>query len=154
MKKFLLGLVLMLALFTVGCEKVEEGNYKEGTYLGVVDTVDGRTGAKYVTTALVNVDEKGLIENVFIDVTYTTKDGVNTTKKVLGDAYGMAKEEGQLEWFEQAKAIEDKVVAEQGLEWLTYTDEAKTETDTISGVTITVDKYHAAILDALTQAKK
>lgn len=153
MKKFLLGLVLMLALFTVGCEKVEDGKYKEGTYLGVKETTD-YTGKKFVTTALVNVDDKGLIENVYIDVTYTTKDGVNTTKKVLGDAYGMAKEEGQLEWFEQANAIEDKVVAEQGLEWLTYTDEAKTKTDTISGVTISVDSYHAALLDALTQAKK
>ena len=153
MKKFLLGLVLMLALFTVGCQKVEDGKYKEGTYLGVKETVD-RTGKKFVTTALVNVDDKGLIENVYIDVTYTTKDGVNTTKKVLGDAYGMAKEEGQLEWFEQAEAIEDKVVAEQGLEWLTYTDEAKTKTDTISGVTISVDAYVAALQDALRQAKK
>lgn len=152
MKKFLLGFVLMLALFTVGCEKVDEGKYKEGTYLGVKDTVD-YTGAKFVTTALVNVDDKGLISNVYIDVTYN-KDGVNTTKKVLGDAYGMAKEEGQLEWFEQANAIEDKVVAEQGLEWLTYTDEAKTKTDTISGVTISVDSYVAALQDALTQAKK
>lgn len=159
MKKSLLVLFLMLTLFAVGCEKVNEGKYKEGTYLGVKDTVD-YSGNKFVTTALVNVDASGKISNVFVDVTYN-KDGVNTTKKVLGDAYGMKETsknqgviEGGAEWYEQIKVIEDKVVSEQGIDWLTFKEDEKTKTDAVSGVTISVTDYHAAISNALEQAKK
>jgi major membrane immunogen (membrane-anchored lipoprotein) len=159
MKKVLLGFILLMALFVVGCEKVEDGKYVEGTYLGVKDTVD-RNGDKFVTTALVNVDDKGMISNVFIDVTYN-KDGVNTTKKILGDAYGMKATsanigviEGGAEWYEQVLVIENKVVSEQGIEWLTFKSEDPTKTDAVSGVTITVTDYHAALVNALEQAKK
>jgi major membrane immunogen (membrane-anchored lipoprotein) len=160
MKKVLLGFILLMALFVVGCEKVDEGKYVEGTYLGVKDTVD-RNGEKFVTTALVNVDDKGMITNVFIDVTYTTSEGVNTTKKVLGDAYGMKATsanigviEGGAEWYEQVEVIENKVVSEQGIEWFTFKEDAPTKTDAVSGVTITVTDYHAALVNALEQAKK
>jgi major membrane immunogen (membrane-anchored lipoprotein) len=157
MKKLLLGLVMMLAFVTVGCT-AETGDYKEGTYLGSHQY--SSYGKNYVTTALVYVDDAGLIQTVYLDATYF-KDEVYTTKKVLGDAYGMKETsaeigviEGGAEWYEQVKVLEDKVVAEQGLEWLTYSDEINTKTDAVSGVTITVDSYAAAIKNALEQAKK
>lgn len=162
MKKLFLGLVLVTLLFTVGCEKVEtEGKYTKGTYLGVQDTVDYNSGESFVTTALVNVDKEGMISNVFIDVTYKTSEGVNTTKKVLGDDYGMKATsanigviEGGAEWYEQVKVLEDKVVSEQGLEWFTFKQDEPSKTDAVSGVTITVTDYHAALTNALEQAKK
>lgn len=160
MKKFLTLCLVMAGLFVItGCEKVEEkGNYKEGTYFG---SYQYESYGNYVTTAVVYVDSNGVIKSVYLDSTYN-KDGVNTTKKTLGDAYGMKETSanignipGGAEWYEQAKKIEDKVVSEQGLDWVKWSDDAKTklDVDTISGVTITADSYIRAIDSALSQAK-
>lgn len=156
MKKLLCLLALISVVCVVGCEKVEEkGAYKEGTYFGY--NVEESHGEKYVSTAVIYVGENGKIENVFIDSTYT-KDGVNTTKKVLGDDYGMKSTsanmgniEGGAEWYEQIKVLEGKVVAEQGIDWLVLNDSNKT--DAVSGVTITVDGYQKALANALKNAK-
>ena len=160
MKKFLTLCLVMAGLFVItGCEKVEEkGNYKEGTYFG---SYQYESYGNYVTTAVVYVDSNGMIKSVYLDSTYN-KDGVNTTKKTLGDAYGMKETSanmgnipGGAEWYEQAKSIEDKVIAEQGTSWVRWSDDAKTklDVDTISGVTITADSYIKAIDSALSQAK-
>src|SRR5574344_1629459 len=87
MKKFLPILAFAL-ICLVGCTKVNEvtGNYKEGTYFGAKEYES--YGVKYVTTATIYVGSDGMIKTCFIDSTYT-KDSVNTTKKTLGDAYGM-----------------------------------------------------------------
>jgi major membrane immunogen (membrane-anchored lipoprotein) len=159
MKRYLNVLLVLLVVFVLtGCEKVNEGKYKEGTYFGSYQYES--YGKKYVTTAVVYIDDAGLIKSVFIDSTYFKND-VYTTKKVLGDDYGMKEAsakngviEGGAEWYEQINVFEDKVVEEQGLDWLTFTDEAKTKTDAVSGVTITVDTYNAAVKAALDQAKK
>lgn len=158
MKKILLSLSLLLIVFLVGCEKVEEGKYKEGTYMGTYKYTS--SGKNYVTNAVIYVDDAGMLKSVYIDSTYFKED-VYTTKKALGDAYGMKANsaklgviEGGAEWYEQIKTFEDKVVAEQGIDWVTFTDEAKTKTDAVSGVTISVDTYHAAVKSALEQAKK
>lgn len=158
MKKYLSLLILLMFVFLTGCEKVNEGKYKEGTYFGSHQYES--YGKKYVTTAVVYVDKDGLIKSVSIDSTYF-KDDVYTTKKVLGDDYGMKATsasigviEGGAEWYEQIAVFEDKIVKEQGLDWLTFTDDAKTKTDAVSGVTITVDTYNAAVKNALEQAKK
>lgn len=160
MKKVLLSLMAILLVCITGCEKVEnveKGIYKEGTYLGY-DTFESY-GSKFVTTALVYVDSNGLIKSCYIDSTYN-KDDVNTTKKVLGDDYGMKETSanmgeipGGAEWYEQVKVIEDKVVAEQNLDWVKWKDEENTKLDSISGVTITADSYIKAISNALSQAK-
>ena len=161
MKKFLTLCIALVGLFIItGCEKVEEkGSYKEGTYFGSYQYES--YGAQYVTTAVVYVDSNGMIKSVYLDSTYN-KDGVNTTKKTLGDAYGMKETSagmgnipGGAEWYEQAKKIEDKVIAEQGLDWVKWSDEAQTklDVDTISGVTISSDSYINAINSALSKAK-
>lgn len=152
MKKVFLALVLAMLVCT-GCEKVETGSYKEGTYMGY--NIDGES----VTTAVVYVDKNGMIKSCYIDTTYTKND-INTTKKVLGDDYGMKETSadkgnipGGAEWYEQVKVIEDKVIAEQNLDWVKWQDENNTKLDAISGVTITADSYIKAIENALKQAK-
>lgn len=159
MKKAMFTLLLVMALvFMTGCTKVEEGNYKEGVYFGASEAFESY-GNKFVSTATVTVGEDGMIESVFIDSTYN-KDGVNTTKKTLGGAYGMKDTsanigtiEGGAEWYEQINNLEAKIVDEQGLDWLKWSDEEKTKTDSVSSVTITVDTYYEAVMNALTQAK-
>lgn len=157
MKKLFLGLVLVGLVLVTGCTKVEKGSYKEGTYFGSVSFTS--YGASYVTTAVIYVNEDGMIKSCFIDSTYN-KDSINTTKKVLGDAYGMKTSSasagniaGGAEWYEQIKVLEDKVVAEQDLDWVKWTDEAKTKLDSVSGVTITANTYIEAVSKALSQAK-
>lgn len=158
MKKILLSFVAVIGLITmVGCEKVSKGEYKEGTYFGSVEF--DSYGEKYVTTAVVYVDENGLIKSVFIDSTYN-KDDVTTTKKVLKDAYGMketSKTMGVIpngaEWYEQVEVIEKKIVEEQNLDWVKWSDTEKTKLDSISGVTISANTYIEAVEKALSNAK-
>ncbi len=161
MKKFHSILFVLLVFFCIsGCEKATKvGSYKEGTYQGSV-TFES-SGLKYVATAVIYVDTKGLIQSCYIDSTYT-KDGVNTTKKTLRDDYGMKATsenmgviEGGAEWYEQVEQIEKKVVEEQGLDWVKWTDDTKTklDLDTISGVTISANTYIEAVSKAIEQAK-
>ena len=155
MKK-LVFLIVLVVLFT-GCEKVS-GNFNEGTYFGF-DEFESY-GNKFVTTAVVYVDSTGEIKSVFIDSTYN-KNGVNTTKKVLGNDYGMKARSAEIgaiengaEWFEQIEVLEDKIVSEQGLDWIEFTDEEETTTDSVAGVTITIDSYYNAVNNAIEKAKK
>jgi hypothetical protein len=155
MKKLLLVAFSFCLVLLSGCTKV--GDYKEGTHFGSVEYES--YGVKYVVTANIYVDEKGVIKSCFIDSTYN-KDGVNSTKKTLGDNYGMKNAsaqngviEGGAEWYEQVKVIEDKVVKEQGLAWVKWSDEAKTKLDSVSGVTIAADVYIEAVQKALDVAK-
>ena len=158
MKKALIVMFALIGMFMfTGCEKV--GKYREGTYFGY-DSYESY-GTNYVTTAVIYVGGDGMIKTVYIDSTYN-KDGVNTTKKSLGDNYGMKETSanigniaGGAEWYEQVAKIEEKVVSEQGLDWVKWSDDAKTklDVDTISGVTISSDSYINAVSKALSQAK-
>lgn len=157
MKRVFLSLALVFLACLTGCEKAETGIYKEGTYMGY-DSYESY-GKNYVTTAVIYVDKNGLIKSCYIDATYD-KDGVSTTKKTLGDDYGMKETSANIgvipggsEWYEQVKVIEDKVVSEQNLDWVKWQDEEKTKLDSISGVTIVADRYINAITNALKQAK-
>ena len=152
MKKYfgiLIAIVMCVFVFT-GCEKVSEGNYKEGNYYGSV--VDSYGGSNAVASAVVYVDSTGMIKSVFLDTVYT-KDDVLTTKKTLGDAYNMkqASEVGK-EWFEQVNLIEAKVIENQNITFMTLNEDGKT--DTIAGVTMKVDALYKALENALNQAKK
>jgi major membrane immunogen (membrane-anchored lipoprotein) len=178
MKKVYGIIMIMLLVLVSGCTKVEQGKYKEGTYFGFDETSK--------TTAVVYADEKGFIKSVFIDVVYgqtqADKTKVYTTKQILGDAYGMKETsanagviEGGAEWYEQMKSLSDKVIEEQGIDWLEFkykatndegktifTDEmptGKTEadkkyTDSVAGVTISVDADYKAVNAALDKALK
>lgn len=152
MKKYfgILIAIVMCVFILTGCEKVNEGNYKEGTYYGSV--VDNYGGSSSVASAVVYVDSTGMIKSVFLDTVYS-KDDVLTTKKTLGDAYNMkvASEVGK-EWYEQVNLIEAKVVENQNITFMTLNDDGKT--DAIAGVTMKVDALYKALENALNQAKK
>lgn len=157
MKKVLPYLAFIFLLIISGCTPVEKGIYQEGTYHGTA--VDSYGGENNTATAIVYVNSDGVIESVFLDTTYTKEDIV-TTKKTLGSQYGMketseliGKIPGGAEWFEQVNTLENKVVEEQGLDWLTWADEDKTVTDSISGVTIKINALIEALNNALKQAK-
>ena len=172
MKKVYGILLAALLVLVAGCTKVEQGNYKEGTYFGF--------DAKNQQTAVVYVDSTGKIKSVFVDAVYGQKqtDGttVYTTKQILGDAYGMksASAAGN-EWYEQIKLLTDKVVEEQGIDWLVFkyrvtnangdleftatkpdaqTEAQKNYTDSVAGVTININPSYTAIKNALDKAAK
>ena len=156
MKKLLFSLVLVLSLFLVGCEEQEQGKYNEGTYFGHHEF--NSRGNDFVTTAVVYVSEDGNIESVFIDTTYVQNE-VNTTKKALGEDYGMRETsanigviEGGAEWYEQIEVLEEHILKNQGLDWIEWSNEEETETDSVSGVTVTIDTYYAAVEMALNEA--
>lgn len=149
-KYFKIFLAVMVCVFLfAGCEKVNVGNYKEGTYFGSV--VDNYGGAA-VASAVVYVDSTGMIKSVFLDTVYS-KDNTLTTKKTLGDAYNMkpASEVGK-EWYEQVNLIEAKVIENQNITFMTLNDDGKT--DAIAGVTMKIDALYKALENALNQAKK
>ena len=145
MKKYF-GLIacLLLSLFVfTGCEKVENGNYKEGNNYG---------GSKSMATAVVYVDQNGMIKSVFLDTVYS-KDSVLTTKKTLGDDYNMKPgSEAKKEWYEQVNLIETKVIENQDISFIKLNEDGKT--DTIAGVTMKVNALYEALNNALTKAKK
>lgn len=139
--------VIGLALLS-GCSK----GYKEGVYTGTASDTYG--GQNNTATAIVTVDKNGKITDVVLDTTYT-KDGVATTKKALGDDYGMYNVPyGSTvgEWYTQVEALEKNVVDNQGLDKVNLTEDGYT--DTVSGCTIKIDAMYEALEDALNQAKK
>ena len=145
-KIILIG-VIGLALLS-GCSK----GYKEGIYTGTA--IDSYGGQNNNATAIVTVDKNGKITDVDLDTTYT-KDGVETTKKKLGDSYGMYGGEygSQVgEWYQQVEALEKNVVDNQGLDKIKMNDEGYT--DAVSGCTIKIDALYEALENALKQAKK
>lgn len=150
MKKIFFSLMILFLL--VSCTPIEEeGDYKEGVYFG--SAVDNFGTESSVATAVVYVNEHGLIKSVFLDTTHV-KDDVLTTKKVLGKDYNMivASPIGK-EWDEQVKTLEKKIIEEQGLAWLKWSNDEQTKTDSISGVTMQIDALYKAVNYALSQAK-
>lgn len=149
MKKKICLVGLITLLLMTGCSK----GYKEGTYTGTAPDTYG--GQNNTATAVVTIDASGTITDVDLDTTYTTSDGVATSKKALGSDYGMyGVEYGSTvgEWYQQAKALEDYVVENQGLDNLTLDEDGKT--DAVSGCTIKIDALYSAINNALNEAKK
>lgn len=152
MKKYLgIAFMVMLSVFLLaGCEKVDKGDYKEGTYLGTY--TDNYGGSKNTAIAVVYVDSNGLIKSVYLDTTYV-KDGVNTTKKTLGNDYGMkVRSEAGKEWYEQVNLLESKIVENQDISFIKLDENGKT--DAVAGVTMKVDALYNALNNALKDAKK
>lgn len=177
MKKILFALITIIALTGCSLTGTETGDYKEGVYFGF--------DADSNYTAAVTIDKDGNIAGVLIDAAYIEPGSCvieeeeptcnASTKRILGDAYGMARTDGQLEWFEQADAFAAAVVENQGLDFVEWkyrtkdeagnyvftnemptdqTEEDKVYTDAVSKVTIHVIEPYNAVKSALDQAKK
>ena len=156
MKKVFLLLILAVATFTLfGCNSSE---YKvDGEFLAYEASVSHNAPQVVMVSVTIedgeivgyNIDTRqgNKVQNADESWTFSWKDD---TKKELGDDYGMATEEGQLEWFEQAEALEAHWL-ENGVS----IDEVDAEgnTDAVAGVTITVDTYYELALDAIDLAK-
>lgn len=145
-KKLCLMVVIGLALLS-GCSK----GYKEGVYTG---TATDSYGGDNTATAIVTIDSNGKITDVDLDTTYT-KDGVETTKKTLGDEYGMLGSpygSNIGEWYQQVEALEKYVIDNQGIDKINLDEDGKT--DAVSGCTIKIDALYEALDSALNQAKK
>lgn len=150
MKKILF--MLLAAICLVGCEKVTDG-YKEGVYEASV--IDNYGGEENNATAKITINNEGKITDVYLDTTYT-KDGVKTTKKALKEEYGMkagnsAYGTADYEWFEQVEALENAIVKNQGIEFITLDEDGYT--DSVSTCTIKINALYKAAEAALNKAK-
>lgn len=148
MKKIKYLACVFALVLLVGCSK----GYKEGEYTGIA--VDSYGGQENTASALVKVDSEGKIISVYLDTTYTTDDGVKTTKKSLGNDYGMLNHPyGSTvgEWYQQVEKLEQAVIDNQGVDFLNLDEDGYT--DAVSGCTIKIDAMYNALVDALEQAK-
>lgn len=143
MKKILVLLLVVVAAF--GLSACQEKEFKvDGEFLAY--SLEVSSNKPQVTFVTVTV-EKGKIVAFNIDVRQGTRtQNADTlaytwawnaqTKKELGDAYGMAKVEGQLEWYEQAALIEAYLL-KNGVESLDTTPIGEAfAVDGMAGVTI------------------
>lgn len=145
MKK-LLTLLLVSVLLT-GCGS---NTLKEGTYEG--SAIDNYGGEENTATAKVTIDKDGKITDVYLDTTYTTNEGIKTTKKALKENYGMITYgEAKYEWYQQVEALEQAVIDNQGIDFLNVDEDGYT--DAVSTCTIKVDALYKALEVALNKAK-
>lgn len=138
MKKAIFVLLAALLIF-VGCSN---GKLKAGTFDGEYNLGDSHATAK------VTIDNNGKITDVYFDEAHN-----GSTKKTLGDAYGMKSDWGSKigEWYEQAEALEKAIVANQGVDFITLDETGKT--DAVSGCTIKVNHLVDAFKQAIEKAK-
>lgn len=151
MKKVLCLLTAGLVLFTVtGCEKVTN-EYKEGTYEASV--IDDYNDEGNIASAKILINSEGKIETVFLDTTYTTSEGIETTKKALGNDYNMKTyyPDAAGEWYEQVEKLEQAIIEHNGVDFITLDSDNKT--DAVSGCTIKVNALVEAARQALAQAR-
>ncbi len=149
-KMWLLLLVVMTAFVLTACQK----EYAiDGDFTAYAYGVTHGNGPE-LTTVTVTI-ENGSVAGYYIDTLQGTDvEGTfsfnDETKKELEDDYNMATEDGQLEWYEQAAALEahwlENGVSEDEVD-------AEGNIDAVAGVTITVDTYYELALEALAMAK-
>lgn len=148
MKKMKYLICVFALIFLAGCSN----GYKEGEYTGTA--TDSYGGQENTASAKITIDSEGKITDVYLDTTYTTADGVKTTKKALGDDYGMYNHPyGSTvgEWDTQVEALEQAVIDNQGIDFLNLDEDGYT--DAVSGCTIKIDAMYEALVNALEQAK-
>ena len=146
MKKVKYLICVFALVLLAGCSN----GFKEGEYTGTA--ADNYGGQENTASAKVTVNSNGEIVDVYLDTTYTTKDGLSTTKKTLGNDYNMmANPNASGEWFEQVEKLEQAVIDNQGIDFLNLDEDGYT--DAVSGCTIKIDALYEALANALEQAK-
>ncbi|WGU93610.1 FMN-binding protein [Paenibacillus dendritiformis] len=122
-----------------------QGQYKDGTYHAEAGDFDEKSGWKDTLDITV---KDGKIAEVNWDA--VNKEG-GKTKKELGEEYGMKKAGSELEWSEQAKKMEDELIAKQDPAAIAVKDDGTQ--DAISGVSIHVVGFVKLAEEALASAK-
>lgn len=141
MKK--LSVLFVLAFMLIACGN----NSLSSKYEHKFTDRNGAEQKVYVDLAL----ENGKISKISIDETYT-QDGISTTKKALGDDYGMNEVTTVGEWDDQIIHLEKTLVGTDGK--IALDDKGyPTESDVTSGCTINLTEIQKAILDAVKNAK-
>lgn len=134
MKKLTL---VMMAFALMACSSSPKTTKGESTY---------KTDDSTITVSVELTD--GKVSKVAIDE--TEKD---TTKKTLGDDYGMKGKSGiGKEWYEQIASLEESLIGTDGkiaLDEKGYASDA----DVISGTTINLMSIDAAVQEAINNAK-
>lgn len=150
--KFFMLFVFVVTLFT-GCEEVpEKGIYKEGTYVGFSEY--DFSNIKFTTMATVYVNDLGIIKSISFDSTYV--DGnVATTRKKVKDTFAIDEknEISNISWDEQTSLLEKAILKEQNLNFIKWSNDEKTITDSIKGLNIPIRDLYDAVNNALNQAK-
>ncbi|MDG0873450.1 FMN-binding protein [Paenibacillus thiaminolyticus] len=123
----------------------EQGQFKDGTYHAEAGDFDEKSGWKDTLDITV---KDGKIAEVNWDA--VNKEG-GKTKKELGEEYGMKKAGSELEWNEQAKKMEDELIAKQDPAAIPVKDDGTQ--DAISGVSIHVNGFVKLAEEALASAK-
>lgn len=123
----------------------DQGQYKDGTYHAEAGDFDEKSGWKDTLDITV---KDGKIAEVKWDAVH--KDG-GKTKQELGEEYGMKKAGSELEWNEQAKKMEDELIAKQDPAAIAVKEDGTQ--DAISGVSIHVSGFVKLAEDALASAK-
>lgn len=150
--KFFMLFVFVVSLFT-GCEEVpEKGIYKEGTYIGFANY--DYSNIKFTTSATVYVNELGMIKSVLFDSTYV-EGNVATTRRNEKNTYALdAKGEiSSISWDAQADLLSKAIIKEQDLNFIKWSNDEKTITDSVEGLVIPIRDLYDAVNNALNQAK-
>jgi hypothetical protein len=117
--------------------------YTPGTY--VASSVEPGTYGDTTYFVVLTISANGGIADVYVDAV-----SGDSTKKALGDAYGMVDEtdnpDGDLEWYVQAITLEEAIEAAQG--W----DVAWDVADGLAGVSVSIDTLKIAFEAALLEA--
>ena len=143
MKKICNLIIVLCLVLLTGCSK----GYTEGEYIGT--SIDKSDGQENIASAIVNIDSNGKIIDVYLDTTYTTSEGTETTKKTLSEYYDNS---GIGNWYEQVEMLEQAIIDNQGIEFITLNEDGTT--DSITGCTIRIDALYEALNNALENAKK
>ncbi|MDW7660229.1 MAG: FMN-binding protein [Bacillota bacterium] len=126
-------------------EPAVDGEYADGIYFATEDAFSEESGWKGALTLEV-VD--GKIASADWNAAHISAGKDKKTSSIDGD-YGMvAYGKAQSEWHEQAALVESYLIENQTLAGINYTD-TEGKTDTIAGVSISVNDFEALVEQAL-----
>ncbi|MFW6261938.1 MAG: FMN-binding protein [Spirochaetota bacterium] len=154
MKRVLVLGVLLIALtgFAVangqGEDARPEDGLEDGIYFAQEDSFSERTGWKYMVTLWV---EDGEITDVEWNGA-NSKAGTDKITRSKSGEYGMVENGGaQAPWWEQADAVEAKLLETQDPTAISFNEEGVP--DAVSGVSITADTFFEVAAEALEDAQ-
>jgi len=151
MKKagILLAILLMAVTVLAGCGQKEAAApaLKDGTYFAEMPEFDDKGWKDNATVTIAD----GKITAVVLNSTNTDPAVGDKLTAVANGQYDMSVAGAQAPWDQQAKAIADYIIAQQGATGVTFDEEGKS--DAISGATIHYNQFFDLVNQALEQAK-
>jgi len=128
-------------------EPASEAAYVDGTYYAEMADFDENGWKDNATVTITD----GKIASVVLNATNKDAAAGDKLAAVAAGKYDMTVAGAKAPWDQQAKAIQDYIVTNQGTETLTFNAEGKS--DAISGATISYGHFIDLVNEALAQAK-